>query len=177
MFVPAQLVQPNQTAYFYYAYDYAVVALANRPTLVPAPPAGCPANPPSMLKQALSDGVLLNNDFRHDGYPACNAPGAPSGCVANSHYEVLPCDTGDDPATVIQENGVDTTIATDAVTSDGHSGGPYWYFNTGGQPTVIGTHVGGPDGGGSGLSSVFRRFTAVSLNQINTWVCMAVPCM
>jgi len=173
MFVPAPVVLANQAAYHYYAYDYALVYLNNVPVGIGA--AGCPTSPGFMTKQALSDAELAMYGYRHDGYPDCANPDAPPACVTNGHYESVPIATQSDPANIVVENGVATVVKHDGITSDGHSGGPLWYYKGGTTPAIIGTHVGGTSA--TGFSKVFRRLTATSLNQIKTWQCLAGPCM
>jgi V8-like Glu-specific endopeptidase len=173
IFVPAPVVQPGQVDYWYYGYDYALVYLSNPPTPIGA--AGCPASTGYMTQQALTDAQLNMYAYRHDGYPDCANPDAPAGCAVYGHYESLPLDTQSDPANIIVEDGVATVVQHDGITSDGHSGGPLWYYKGGTTPAIIGLHIGGSSA--TGFSKIFRRLTTTSLNQIRTWQCLAGACI
>ncbi len=173
-FVPAEVVLSNQSPGWYFSYDYALVSLTAPPSQINGAPAGCPSSPGTMFATALSDNELYANDYLHHGYPACFASGAPAGCATHTVWESAPSGAQAYPGNIITEGGVDVLTQTDAIVSEGHSGGPFWYF-TSVRARLVGSQIGGDTTGN--YTGLFRRVTATSLAQLSTWKCMAVPCI
>jgi Trypsin-like peptidase domain len=170
MFVPAQVVQPGQASYFWYAYDYAIVHITSPPQAIST---CAPAS--SMARQSLDDATMDMYAYIHDGYPYCSDTYAPPGCVPYGHYKSLPTLTATDAANIVNEDGLATVRKHDGIASTRHSGGPLWNYWNGTTPTLVGTHIGG--GNQTGFTNIFRRITPTSSNQIKTWQCLAGPCI
>jgi V8-like Glu-specific endopeptidase len=110
---------------------------------------------------------LLTRTLRNRGYPLCDKTDHPADCSIGFLYgDRLPCALGGeadgDSGSLyrpVTHHGCDT--------SEGHSGGPMFYFDAQGRPVLIGVHVSGNTGDSEATPNSFKRLSPNTLDWIN----------